>query len=72
MAHRRAKSRKEVHALNVKELHTKAKDIQDHLFQLRMQFKTGQLASTAMIKLARAELARVKTFIGQKQTSAAK
>ena len=70
MAHRNSKSRKELEALNVSELKNKATDLQNHLFQLRMQFKTGQLASTAMLGLARRELARVKTFISQKQKQA--
>jgi len=67
MAHRKSKSRKELKALNVQELRAKAKEVEDHLFQLRMQFKTGQLGSTAMLGLARKELARVKTLLGQKE-----
>jgi ribosomal protein L29 len=63
MAHRKSKARKEIQALNGKELVSKIKDIQDHLFQLRMQFKTGQLASTAMLGLARGELARAKMYL---------
>jgi large subunit ribosomal protein L29 len=70
MANRNSKSRKEIKALNVGELKNKAVDIQNHLFQLRMQQKTGQLASTAVLTLARRELARVKTIIGQKQKQA--
>lgn len=66
MAHRNSKSRKELAALNVKELQDKVVDVQNHLFQLKMQFKTGQLASTAMLGLAKSELARTKTFLSQK------
>ena len=70
MANRRAKSRKEIQALNAQELKTKVTDIEAHLFQLRMQMKTGQLASPAMMGLARKELARVKTLLTQKSTRA--
>jgi len=69
MAHRKSKSRKEIQALNADELKVKAKEVEDHLFQLRMQFKTGQLASPTMLSLARSELARVKTAITQKARS---
>jgi ribosomal protein L29 len=66
MAHRISKLKKEISSLGPKELHSKARELESHIFQLRMQFKTGQLASTAMMSLARKELARVKTAIGAK------
>ena len=66
MAHRTSKQRKEIKGLGAKELHSKARELEDHIFQLRMQFKTGQLASTAMMSLARKELARVKTAMTAK------
>ena len=67
MAHRISKSKKEIAGLGPKELQSKVREIEDHLFQLRMQFKTGQLASTSMMALARKELARVKTALGAKR-----
>lgn len=70
MAHRNSKARKELKSLNAQELKVKVKEVEDHIFQLRMQFKTGQLGSTAMMGLARKELARVKTLITQKERSA--
>mgnify|MGYP001143205582 CR=1 FL=1 len=70
MAHRTSKLKKEINGLNAKELSSRVRDIEEHMFQLRMQSKTGQLASTAMIKLARKELARVKTAIGAKSARA--
>jgi large subunit ribosomal protein L29 len=70
MAHRTSKLKKEIKGLNAKELSSRVRDIEEHMFQLRMQAKTGQLASTAMIKLARKELARVKTAIGAKSSRA--
>ncbi len=71
MAHKRSKSKQEVKRLNVAELTAKAKELKDHLFQLRMQWKTGQLASTALMALARKEMARVQTAL-QQQTKEVK
>lgn len=70
MAHRLAKQKKEISALNAKELGVKSKELENHIFQLRMQFKTGQLASSAMLKLARKDLARVKTAMTAKSAKA--
>lgn len=70
--HRRAKSRKEILELTVKELQNKARELEDHIFQLRMQFRTGQLGSTAMLGLARKEMARVKTVLTQKSNTPVK
>lgn len=67
MANRKSKFSKEVKALNISELKTKITDIESHMFQLRMQLKTGQLSNTAAMGLARKELAKVKTFIAQKE-----
>jgi large subunit ribosomal protein L29 len=66
VAHRISKQKKEIAGLNAKELHGKVTDIENHLFQLRMQLRTGQLPSPAMVGLARKELARVKTALSQK------
>ena len=71
MAHRISKLKKEIGTLGPKELSAKVRELEDHIFQLRMQSKTGQLASTAMMFLARKELARVKTAIGAKAGSKA-
>ncbi len=68
MAYRNSKLKKEISALGARELSTKVRELEDHIFQLRMQFKTGQLASTAMMSLARKELARVKTALGAKSS----
>jgi len=72
MAHRISKLKKEISGLGPKELKAKVRELEDHIFQLRMQFKTGQLASTAMMKLARKEIARVKTAISAKSVAAGK
>ncbi len=66
MAHRISKQKKEISGLGAKELQAKVRELEEHIFQLRMQFKTGQLASTAMMGIARKELARVKTALTAK------
>lgn len=71
MAHRRSKSIKEIRGLSVEELKNKIRDLEEHQFQLRMQLRTGQLASTAMIGLARREMARAKTILIEKQKAEA-
>ena len=71
MAHRVSKQKKEINALGPKELQAKVRELEDHIFQLRMQFKTGQLASTAMMGVARKELARVKTVLTAKASTKA-
>ncbi len=70
MAHRKSKQKKEIKALAPAELNAKVKELEAHIFQLRMQFKTGQLASTAVMKIARKELARVKTRQSSTRASA--
>lgn len=71
MAHRISKQKKEIQAMGPKELSAKVRELEDHIFQLRMQLKTGQLASTAMIQLGRKELARTKTALHSKQSAKA-
>lgn len=71
MAHRISKLKKEIKGLGAKELQSKARELESHIFQLRMQFKTGQLASTSMMFLARKELARVRTALGSKSSAKA-
>ena len=51
MAHRISKQKKEIAGLGIKDLRVKVRELEDHIFQLRMQFKTGQLASTAVMGL---------------------
>jgi len=70
MAHRISKQKKEIAGLGIKDLRVKVRELEDHIFQLRMQFKTGQLASTAVMGLARKELARVKSALSVKASSA--
>lgn len=62
------KEKKTANSLSLEELKTKASELEGQLFKLRMQKTTGQLANTSSIKVARKELARVKTFQTQKLT----
>ncbi len=55
--------------LSVEELVSKAKELEEQLFKLKMQKETGQLANTALVSLTRKDLARVKTFHKQKANS---
>jgi ribosomal protein L29 len=71
MAHRISKQKKEINSASAKDLFAKTRELEDHIFQLRMQSKTGQLPSSAMMMLARKELARVKTAITAKAAIAA-
>ena len=54
---------KELHDLSVEELREKEQGLSQELFNLRFQKATGQLGNTAMLLLARRDLARVKTVL---------
>lgn len=66
-----SKEKKTANSLSLEELRTKAGEIEAQLFKLRMQKATGQLANTSLIRMARKELARVKTFQAQKAAASA-
>ncbi|MBI3542509.1 MAG: 50S ribosomal protein L29 [Deltaproteobacteria bacterium] len=61
-----SKETKVTNSLSLEELKTKGVELEAQLFKLRMQQTTGQLANTSLIRLARKELARIKTFQTQK------
>ena len=67
MAHRISKFKKEVQGMNAAELKARASDLETQLFSFKMQFKTGQLPSTAAMKNVRKDLARVKTAMNAKR-----
>jgi large subunit ribosomal protein L29 len=67
MAHRIAKFKKEIKGMSESELKARAGDLETQLFGLKMQFKTGQLPSSAAMKSIRKDLARVKTAMGAKR-----
>jgi large subunit ribosomal protein L29 len=58
---------KELKELTVEELTKKKKDFKEELFNLRFQHSTGQLENNARIDTVKKDIARVETFIRQKQ-----
>lgn len=66
-----SKKSKAHNSLSQDELKTKAVELEGQLFKLRMQKATGQLANTALIKITRKELTRIKTFQSQKSQASA-
>ena len=55
---------------NVVELKEELIALRKEQFNLRMQFKLGQLRDTSMLRKVRRNIARVKTFINQKEVVA--
>jgi large subunit ribosomal protein L29 len=59
----------EIREMTDDELLTKHDELTRGLFNLRIQFATGQLDSTARLKTSRRDLARVKTLIRERGLS---
>jgi large subunit ribosomal protein L29 len=57
----------ELRDLTVDELESRARDLDDQLFRMRLQKSMGQLESPAKLRTSRRELARVKTIIREKE-----
>ena len=62
----------DVRAKSPDELSGMLLDLRKEQFNLRFQRATGQQEATARVKLVRREIARVKTILAEKKTSAAK
>jgi large subunit ribosomal protein L29 len=58
----------ELRDLGVDELGAKERDLTDQLFRMRIQQSMGQLEAPDRLRTVRRDLARVKTFMKQKQT----
>jgi len=58
---------KELRALSVAELETKAREISKEVFETKMSKVTGQLKDNAKIWRLRKQMARVQTLLTQKQ-----
>lgn len=58
---------KELKELTLEELMKKRRDFKEELFNLRFQHSTGQLENNARIDIIKKNVARVETFIRQKQ-----
>jgi len=57
----------EVHEMTDDELLGKEKELQRAVFNLRVQYSTGQLTNTAALKITRRDLARIKTIIKERR-----
>jgi len=53
--------------LSAKEMNQKILDNQKSLFENKIKLSTGQLENTSLIWKARKEIARLKTFLTQKE-----
>jgi large subunit ribosomal protein L29 len=59
----------ELRDLGVDELGTRERDLADQLFRLRIQKSMGQLEAPGKMKNVRRDLARIKTFLRQKNAA---
>jgi large subunit ribosomal protein L29 len=57
----------EVRELTVDDLRTRAKELDDELFRLRIQKSMGQLEAPAKVRGVRRDRARIKTILREKQ-----
>jgi large subunit ribosomal protein L29 len=57
----------EVRELTVDDLRTRAKELDDELFRLRIQKSMGQLEAPARVRGVRRDRARIKTILREKQ-----
>jgi large subunit ribosomal protein L29 len=60
----------EIRELDVAELRTREKDLDDQLFRLRIQKSMGQLETPAKVRDVRRDLARIKTILREKEQAA--
>jgi large subunit ribosomal protein L29 len=57
----------EVRELTVDDLRSRAKELDDELFRLRIQKSMGQLEAPAKVRGVRRDRARIKTILREKQ-----
>ena len=57
----------ELRDLTVDELHQKLAEIKRKLFNVRFQVTTGQQDNTASMKLAKRDIARIKTVLRERE-----
>jgi large subunit ribosomal protein L29 len=57
----------ELRDLSVDELESRAKELEDQLFRMRIQQSLGQLDAPVKLRYTRRDLARIKTVITEKQ-----
>jgi large subunit ribosomal protein L29 len=56
--------------LSVDELESRAKELEDQLFRMRIQQSLGQLDAPLKLRFTRRDLARIKTVITEKENTA--
>jgi ribosomal protein L29 len=61
----------EIKQLALRELQEKSAVLEEELFNLRFQAKTGQLSNPVRLRIVRRDIARVKTLLGDKARAAA-
>ena len=61
----------DVRAQTTDQLHKREQDLHDQLFKLRFQIATGQHENPSRIRVARRELARVKTVLTERSKAEA-
>ena len=59
----------EIRELSDEELHRKAQDLKEELFNLKFQHATGQLENTERLPQVRKDLARVHTILREKNSA---
>lgn len=64
-----AKEKTELSTLTTDELEIKLAELKQELFGLRFQHTVKQLENTSRLKAVRRDIARVKTFIRQRETA---
>ncbi len=61
---------KDLKELTKEELLKRRKDTKEEIFNLRFQHSTGQLENTARLRLLKNDIARIETFLRQKELKA--
>jgi len=65
-----SKSTAELRELSLEELRLREQELREELFNLRVRHATGQLENPILIRKARKDIARVRTFLRQKEGTA--
>ncbi len=66
------KSTAEFRELSLVELRLREQELREELFNLRVRHATGQLENPMLLKAVRANIARVKTFLLEKEGAGTK
>ncbi len=61
------KSANELRELSLDELHLREQELNEEMFNLRVRHATGQLENPMQLRRVRKDIARVKTFLIEKE-----